>query len=229
MPTSVANNRTARDAVLARVRKSLDKVERPAARSAADAYIAAHAHGPRPTLPADLVAHFVRRATDMQSTVERIAERRDVPAAVARYLDALVLPPALAAQKSHAGVCWPEFAGLDWAAAGLAIEARPTAGADRLGVTGAFCAIAETGTLVVLAGADTPTATALLPDTHIAVVRAERIVSGMEEAFALIRRERGALPRAINMISGPSRTGDIEQTIVLGAHGPYRVHVLVLG
>ena len=81
----------------------------------------------------------------------------------------------------------------------------------------------------MLSGADTPTATTLLPDTHVAVIRADRVVSGMEEAFALIRRERGQLPRAVNMISGPSRTGDIEQTIVLGAHGPYRVHVLVLG
>ena len=71
-------------------------------------------------------------------------------------------------------------------------------------------------------------ATTLLADTHIAVVRADRIVAGMEEAFALIRSERGVLPRAVNMISGPSRTGDIEQTIVLGAHGPYRVHILVL-
>ena len=67
-----------------------------------------------------------------------------------------------------------------------------------------------------------------MPDTHFAVVRADRIVSGMEEAFALVRTERSAMPRAINMISGPSRTGDIEQTIVLGAHGPYRVHILVL-
>ena len=82
---------------------------------------------------------------------------------------------------------------------------------------------------MMLAGADTPTATTLLPDTHVAVVRAGRIVSGMEEAFALIRSERGELPRAVNMISGPSRTGDIEQTIVLGAHGPFRVHILVLG
>ena len=80
-----------------------------------------------------------------------------------------------------------------------------------------------------LSGADTPTATTLLPDTHVAVVRADRVVSGMEEAFALIRQERGALPRAVNMISGPSRTGDIEQTIVLGAHGPYRVHILLVG
>jgi L-lactate dehydrogenase complex protein LldG len=50
----------------------------------------------------------------------------------------------------------------------------------------------------------------------------------MEEAFALIRRDQGRLPRAVNFISGPSRTGDIEQTIVLGAHGPFRVHILVL-
>ena len=93
----------------------------------------------------------------------------------------------------------------------------------------AFCAIAETGTLVVLSGAQSPTATTLLPDTHIAVLSADRIVAGMEEAFALIRRERGSVPRAINLISGPSRTGDIEQTIVLGAHGPYRVHILLVG
>jgi len=229
MPTSLANNRAARDAVLARVRGALGKEDRAAARADAEAYIAAHGHGPRPALPADPVARFLQRATDMQSTVERIADRRDIPPAVTRFVDALDLPPALALQKSHAGVCWPEFADLDWAAAGLAIEVRPTSGHDRLGITSAFCAIAETGTLVVLAGADTPTATTLLPDTHIAVVRADRIVPGMEEAFALVRRERGGLPRAVNMISGPSRTGDIEQTIVLGAHGPYRVHVLVLG
>ena len=51
----------------------------------------------------------------------------------------------------------------------------------------------------------------------------------MEDAFALIRQERGAVPRAVHMISGPSRTGDIEQTIVLGAHGPFRVHIVLVG
>jgi L-lactate dehydrogenase complex protein LldG len=230
MPTSITDNRAARDAVLARVRKALGKSgDRDTARAEADAQVAAHLHGPRPAMPADLVQRFLQRATDMESTVERIADRRDVPAAVARYLAALELPPALAAQRSSAGVCWPEFADLDWAGAGLGIEVRPTVGHDRLGITGAFCAIAETGTIVVLAGADTPTATTLLVDTHVAVVRADRVVSGMEEAFALIRRERGHLPRAVNLISGPSRTGDIEQTIVLGAHGPFRVHILVLG
>ena len=230
MTTSIADNRAARDAILGRVRKALRKTGSDAgARAAAEAYIAAHAQGPRPAMPADLVARFLQRATDMASTVERIASAAEIPAAVARYLDALELPPELAAQKSHAGVCWPEFADLDWSGAGLSIEARPTAGHDRLGITGAFCAIAETGTLVFTTGADTPTASALLPDTHVAVVRADRVVAGMEEAFALVRAATGGMPRAMNMISGPSRTGDIEQTIVLGAHGPYRVHLLLLG
>jgi L-lactate dehydrogenase complex protein LldG len=230
MSTNLANNRAARDAILGRVKKALAKTgDRAPARADAESYMASHAHGPRPAMPADLLAKFMTRATDMESTVERIADRREIPGAVARYIDALLLPPALAAQKSHAGVCWPEFADLDWKGAGLDIEVRPTKGHDRLGITGTFCAIAETGTLVVLSGADTPTATTLLPDTHIAVLRADRIISGMEEAFALVRREKGGMPRAMNMISGPSRTGDVEQTIVLGAHGPFRVHILVVG
>ena len=227
---SLADNRAARDAVLGRVRKALGKEgDRSAARAAAEAHVAAKPQGPRPALPMDLAARFIQRARDMASSVEEIADRREAPGAVARYIDSLELPPALAAQRAHAGVCWPEFADLDWAGAGLSIAARPTLGDDRLGITGAFCAIAETGTLVILSGAETPTATTLLPDSWIAVVRRDRIVAGMEEAFALIRAEHGALPRAVNMISGPSRTGDIEQTIVLGAHGPYRVHILVVG
>ncbi len=181
-------------------------------------------------MPADLVTRFVRRATDMESTVERLADRREIPAAVARYLDALSLPAALAAQKSHARRL---LAGVRRSRLGGGRARNRSAAHDRAttasAITGSFCAIAETGTLVVLAGADTPTATTLLPDTHVAVVRADRIVAGMEEAFALVRSERGRLPRAINLISGPSRTGDIEQTIVLGAHGPFRVHIVVLG
>ncbi|HEY5310560.1 MAG TPA: lactate utilization protein C [Casimicrobiaceae bacterium] len=229
MTTSIDDNRASREAVLGRVRKALRKTAPdPRARADAQACIDAHQQGPRPAMPADLVARFAQRATDMQSTVERIGSLAEIPQAVRRYLDALVLGPDLAEQRSAQGVCWPEFADLPWSDSGLAMEARPTIGFDRLGITGTFCAIAETGTLVFLSGPQTPTATALLPDTHVAVIRADRIVSGMEEAFALVRAERGAMPRAMNMISGPSRTGDIEQTIVLGAHGPFRVHILLL-
>jgi L-lactate dehydrogenase complex protein LldG len=132
-------------------------------------------------------------------------------------------------------VIWPTLASLDWAGAGIAVESRPpcrdeSQGADPVGITGCFCALAETGTLVLLSGAQTHASIHLLPETHIALVPASRIVKGMEDAFALLRDERGGpdmLPRALNMVSGPSRTGDIELTIVLGAHGPYRVHVVL--
>jgi L-lactate dehydrogenase complex protein LldG len=218
---------SARDNVLARVRKALGKPERdPAQVAAAEATMEAHVQGPRPALADDPVLRFMQRARDMQSSVERIPGFAAVPAAVARYLDAL--SPALDGANARAGVCWPEFSALDWDGAGLDIVVRPTQGDDRIGITGVFCAIAETGTMVLLAGADAPTASALLVDTHVAVVPANRIVDGMEDAFTWIRRERGVLPRAVNLISGPSRTGDIEQTIVLGAHGPFRVHVLVV-
>jgi L-lactate dehydrogenase complex protein LldG len=230
MATSLNHNRAARDAVLARTRRALGTTsDRAKARAEAESYIDAHRQGPRPAMPADLLTRFMQRASDMQSTVERLSDRTHLPAAVARHLAALAARADADIPIGRAGVCWPEFADLDWPAAGLAIEARPTTGQDRLGITGTFCAIAETGTLVVLTGQCAPTATTLLPDTHIAVVRADRIVSGMEEAFALVRSERGRLPRAVNLISGPSRTGDIEQTIVLGAHGPYQVHIVVLG
>src|SRR5438874_13130370 len=100
---------TARDNVLGRVRKALGKRERDEARlAAAEAYIAAHAQGPRPKLPEDLVERFMRRARDMESTVERIADRREIPQRVAAYLRALRLIPALAAQIPSSGVCVPE-------------------------------------------------------------------------------------------------------------------------
>jgi L-lactate dehydrogenase complex protein LldG len=117
---------------------------------------------------------------------------------------------------------------LDWSGAAIRVEARAARDTDLVGITGAFCAIAETGTLMTLSGRDTPAAASLLPETHIAVVRKSRIVRGMEEAWQLLRDELGAPPRAVNFISGPSRTADIEQTVTLGAHGPYRVHIILV-
>ena len=82
---------------------------------------------------------------------------------------------------------------------------------------------------MLCSSADTPATVSLLPETHVALVPVERIVHFMEDAWDLARAELGRLPRAVNFISGPSRTADIEQTIVLGAHGPYRVHIVIVG
>ncbi|MFA6312129.1 MAG: lactate utilization protein C, partial [Sterolibacterium sp.] len=145
----------------------------------------------------------------------------EVPQAVARYLTAHRL--------SSQAVCWPGLAALPWGQAGMEVAARPATGSDLIGITGCFCALAETGTLMLCSSPDTPAAMSLLPETHIAIVPARRILAGMEDAWNLARAELGEVPRAVNFISGPSRTGDIEQTIVLGAHGPYRVHIVIVG
>lgn len=211
---------SAREEILQRVRAGLGKGDAGARRAAAEALLAAPRRGPQPAIAGDLVARFVARAESLASSVDRVAAPGDVPAAAARYLAANGLPLAAVASG--------DIAGLDWAGAGFAIAVRAAVDADRVGISGCFCAIAETGTLLLLSGPDTPASVSLLPETHIAVVPVARIAATMEDAFALLRAERSVdLPRAVNFISGPSRTGDIEQTIVVGAHGPCRVHLIL--
>jgi L-lactate dehydrogenase complex protein LldG len=193
----------------------------PAEREQVETTLRRHPRGPLPAVGGDLAARFRQKAEASASTTDRVAAEAEVPAAVARYLEAGGLPKS--------GCVWPALAHLDWRAAGLALEPRAAQGEDLVGVTGVFCALAETGTLMMCSGADTPASASLLPETHIAIVPAVRIVPHMEDGWDLLRKELGSLPRAVNFISGPSRTADIEQTIVLGAHGPYRVHIVVFG
>lgn len=214
---------SARDRILQRIRTAQGRGRsRPslAEHEAVATYLRRRPRGPLRPLEADLVARFRSRAESMQSTTEAVSRRSDVPAAVRRYLDA----HKLAAR----GCVWPQLAGLAWGESGLSLQARAAVDADLVGVTGVFAAIAETGTLMVVSGAQTPASVSLLVETHVAIVPASRIVAYMEDAWALARAELGQLPRAVNFISGPSRTADIEQVLVLGAHGPYRVHLIIV-
>ena len=219
---TIGKSDEARAEILARIRKALERAARAseAEIEAAESYIRRHPRGAIKPIDEDLVTRFRTRAQAMQSTTETVAAWADIPQAAARYLHAHSLP--------RTGVVWPALGHLDWRGAGLAMEARGANGEDLVGITGVFAALAETGTLMVTSGPESPAATSLLPETHIAVVPVERIVAHMEDAWDLAREELGELPRAVNFISGPSRTGDIDQTIVLGAHGPYRVHMILV-
>jgi len=212
---------SAREAILARIRERQGKGAVPdaAEREAVHSHIQSHPVSPRPRMDWDPVARFRERALGLASTVDEVGTLAEVPASAARYLKANSLPLT--------AVCWAELAALDWRSAGIEIAVREALETDLVGITGAFCAIAETGTLLTVTGSQTPAAASLLPETHIAVVSASRIVRGMEEAWQLVRDELRQLPRAVSFISGPSRTADIEQTVTLGAHGPYRVHIIL--
>lgn len=212
---------SARDEILGRVKKGLAKTDFAQRRAAALLSMDAKARGPQPVIDVALAGRFRLRAETLASTVDAVSMLADVPQAVARYLNERHLMTE--------AVATTDVAGLDWSAAGLSVVARAAVDADMVGISGCFCAIAETGTLMLLSGPDTPASVSLLPETHIALLRASQIVATMEDAFALMRATHGTIPRAVNFISGPSRTGDIEQTIVLGAHGPCRVHLILIG
>lgn len=214
---------SARDRILGRVREALGRTGPVAAQdlAAIDAKLRNHPRGPLPAMKWDPLPYFRSRCLALSSTVDDVAEFDEVPAAVARYLSANGLPST--------GVCWPEFASLPWAGAGLNIDVRTARADDPIGITGVYCALAETGTLMLLSSPATHAATSLLPETHIALVPASRIVRCMEDAWDLLRAEHGKLPRQVAFVSGPSRTADIEMTLVLGIHGPYRVHIIILG
>lgn len=100
----------------------------------------------------------------------------------------------------------------------MEVTVRPAQATDAVGLTGCVCAIAETGTVLLTSGVNTPMSPSLLPATHVVWVAEEAIVPAMEDAWLLLRqRYPEGLPRACHFVSGPSRTGDIEQTLTLGA------------
>lgn len=202
-----------RERILARVRAAAHAAGTHSANNGPRPY-------PLPVLASDLASSFALSATRLGSEVVRVDQRSAVPAAIARYLATYKVPPR--------AVCWPELRDLSWTAQGINIETRAARGEDLVGITGAFCAVAETGTLMLLSGAHTPATVSLLPETHIAVVTAAQVVATMEEAWARLRKQTRVMPRAVNFISGPSRTADVEQTVTLGAHGPRSVLIVLV-
>lgn len=212
----------ARDDILGRLRQRIgrDPAGTAEARLRVDRMVAQPQRGPRPACTGDLVARFVERASALNSTVERCAVPAEVPQRCADWLHAQGLGRSI--------VVSPALAGLDWRATGLAVRVGAAGGQDQVGVTGCFRAIAETGSLMLCSSPQSPGVNSLLPETHVAVVSRAHIVADMEAALSDARSVLEPWPRAITFVSGPSRTADIEQTIVLGAHGPYRVHVFVV-
>lgn len=170
----------------------------------------------------------LRQFKDFQHTlgVEIIAvdSVTAIPTAIASYLQALGLPPRVRRGSD------PQLAGMPWdTAPGLVVETGPAQGGDTAGLSRAVAGVAETGTLVLASGPGNPVTLGFLPDVHVVVLRADAIVGSYEEACALVLAESaGALPRTLNLVTGASRTGDIGGKIVMGAHGPRRLAVILV-
>lgn len=213
----------ARSEILNRIRSLQSRPEtmRDSELTLAQDYLARKTRGPAPGPVKNVVALFEEKSRAMLCTVHRVKDASEVPQACVAYFAENQLTGTVA--------IWPALGQLDWSALPHDVRLGAPTGNDLIGISAVACAVAETGTLVFASKADEPASTHLLPETHIAIVQEDQVVHTMEDAFELLRKEGRVMPRALNFVSGPSRTADIEQTIVLGAHGPYRVHLILVG
>lgn len=220
----------ARERILAAVRRSLGTRSRA---SGAHADLEGRlASPPRGELPARgavdhdaRLALFEEMALEVSATVVRLPNMTAVPKAIADYLKEHNIPPKLKLAPD------PLLDEPDWTAEPLLETERGKADPqDEVSVTAASAGVAETGTLVLTSGPGGPTTLNFLPDNNIVILRAGKVKGNYEDVWDLLRETQGAgqLPRTVNFITGPSRTGDIEQTIQLGAHGPRRLHILLI-
>ena len=241
----------ARDDILGGIRRALRRGPLSADQAAElTERIAAHRRNLVPARaaaldPAARIDLFVAMAEEVQTTVARVSSELDIPAEVARYLAAENLPAELVVAPDQS------LDAIPWDTRPLLHIRRGRAEAqDAVSLTPCLAGVAETGTLMLASGPGTPTTLNFLPDTHIVVLHAGQIVASYEDGWDLLRARfnpppqagevdrptggpEGAdgaplLPRTINLITGPSRTGDIEQRIQLGAHGPRRLHIVLV-
>jgi len=221
---------SARDPVLGKIRRSLHVTgTEPTRNATVDERLR---RAPKGVIPArgqlpqeERIALFTKMAEKISSSVTRIASAAMLPESVADFLRAHNLPSALRMGDD------PLLREQPWSRTPIDVKRGPSDGTDEVGLSHALTAVAESGTLVLTSGRDNPTTINFLPETHIVAVRAEDIVGDYETAFERIRARygKGYLPRTVNFVTGPSRSGDIEQKILLGAHGPRRLHIIVIG
>jgi L-lactate dehydrogenase complex protein LldG len=222
---------SARDLILGSIRRSLGVSGNEAPRrKTVDDRLVQHPAGIVPArgqlAPKERLALFRAMVEAAAGTIADIPDPSDVPSAIAAFLRAHNLPMAVRRGAD------PLLAGLPWQRERtLEVTVGPSDGNDLAAVSHAFGAAAESGTLMLLSGADNPTTLNFLPDTHIVVVDAKDVAGDYETLWRRLRKKfgDGLMPRAVNLITGPSRSADIEQTLILGAHGPRRLHVMVVG
>jgi L-lactate dehydrogenase complex protein LldG len=165
---------------------------------------------------------FIEQAKSVQADVERVDAYTGMPDVIAGYLRRHNLPMRLVMAGDD------RLNAADWTSGLLEVRTGGPDPDDPVGLTMAFAGIAETGTLMLTSDPDHPTLLAFLPETAIVVLPSDRVTRAYEDAMHAFRSRSRSLPRSINFITGPSRSGDIEQTLQLGAHGPKRLLILLV-
>lgn len=212
-----------RDEVLDRIGVALGRSAKVGLADQPEAVFERLGNSRRSTLPMvadDLLEVLVKNMESVLMSVVRLTSIDDCVAAVQAYL------ASLAIDTDGPGVVTvaPFLSKLDWPAN---YRCGAASGTEQVSITPCMAAVAETGSVVMASGAQTPAGLNFLPETHIILVHESQVVKHVDDVFASLRRYN-TMPRAINFVTGPSRTADIEQTLEIGAHGPRRMHVLLI-
>jgi L-lactate dehydrogenase complex protein LldG len=230
MSMETNNTTSKRAAVLGAIRKGLSaRGDEPGRRGAVrvrlerspDGLIPERARLPRQ----ELLAQFRARLEKQTATIHEVDTAEEAPQTIATLLREAYLPRRICCGSDAM------ISALPWYEAGVTCETDPQArNTCQVGMSRALAAAAETGTLFCASGQENPVDLAFLPRQHVVIVREEAIVGSYEEAWRKLRAvfEGGSLPRTVTLVSGPSCTADIEQTLIRGAHGPVRLAVVVI-
>ena len=221
-------NTSARDDIFANIRRSLGVKGREAPRR----HVVEDRRGraPRGIIPERgqlsgdaLISMFKAQAEAAFTTVAEVDSTADVPESVATFLRKHNLSASVRMCDDL------RLRAMAWDATSLEVKRGRSDGHDLNGVSHAFGAVAESGTLVLVSGPENPSTVNFLPDNHIVIVAAKDVAGDYETVLTRVREVySGAMPRTVNFITGPSRSADIEQTLLLGAHGPRRLHVVLV-
>ena len=176
--------------------------------------------GPLPLLGEDLQAHFEGKLQTNVISFDSAGDEQAIVDSVVGFLQSHKLPLQLC-MVNH-----PMLANLPWPDT-LQAQQGAVKETDLSILSVATAAIAETGSVVMTSSNETPTEANFLPDNFICIVPQSSLLAHMEDLWALLRQQGNQPPAVVNIISGPSRTADVEQTIQLGAHGPRRMHVII--
>lgn len=209
---------SSREQILGKIRKSLGRGVLSAEQiSVLEARLATPPLHEQPQVNADLALQFTQKLLKVGASFSEVENASLIPFALIALLKAWELPLQVVIDAHLQALPWTND---------IQCAVRAAQDSDKVSVTEAFAAVAETGTVALLSS-HSPTTLNFLPETHVVIVRRAQIAANLESVWGKLRQQN--MPRTVNLITGPSRTADVEQTIQLGAHGPRRLHVILVG
>ncbi|MEJ2740905.1 MAG: lactate utilization protein [Gammaproteobacteria bacterium] len=214
--------------IFTKIRRSLSISDADSARQTAmSTHLTKSNRAPATSDDVDIIQRFTTCATQSHASVTQIHDLCNLPDEVTRYLNSKGLP--LSIRMGSDPLLQIAFRNHDTTSA-LKLLFGASDGSDRAALSHARFGIAESGALVLSSGPHNPTTLNFLPEYHLVAVCAEQLCDSLEDALEQIGRTDGncKLPRAVHLITGPSRSGDIEQKIIMGAHGPRALHIIIV-